>query len=228
MITSDISGVVKIWDVRNFMCMQTFQAPVDELNAFTITHPKKRIITAHRHLQFYEYDEPKDQDLTDEKYCIKVLFNSLMNNFITLHADSIKIWDARNGHLLRVHRELSPFELTQMALDNRQRKLFVGDSEGKLFTVNVKNGAKMKKFEKHTKLVQDLVYWTSASYDNKEKESQRRIISISRDKVMNVHDEDQLDPIKSVRYQMQKHSESLNKLSLKKNTELVASCGDDG
>jgi hypothetical protein len=42
-----------------------------------------------------------------------------MNNFITLHSDSIKIWDARNGHLLRIHRELSHFELTQMALDNR-------------------------------------------------------------------------------------------------------------
>lgn len=86
----------------------------------------------------------------------------------------------------------------------------------------------MKKFEKHNKIIQDLVYWTSTSYDNKEKDSQRRLISISRDKVMNVHDEDQIDPVKSVRYQMQKHSEGLNELSLKKHTEIVASCGDDG
>ncbi len=34
--------------------------------------------------------------------------------------------------------------------------MFVGDADGKIFTVNIKNGAKMKKFEKHTKIVQDL------------------------------------------------------------------------
>ena len=103
-ITSDISGMIKIWDVRNFVCMQTFQAPVDELTTFAITHPKKRIITGNRNLLFFEYDEPKDQELTDENYVIQVIYNSLMQIFITLHSDSIKLWDAKTGALQRVHR----------------------------------------------------------------------------------------------------------------------------
>jgi len=36
-----------------------------------------------------------------------------------------------------------------MCLDSRERKLFVGDSEGDLFTVNVNNGARMMDFDSH-------------------------------------------------------------------------------
>lgn len=48
-----------------------------------------------------------------------------------------------------------------MIIDMRERKLFVGDSEGRIFTVNIKNGAKMKKFERHHKMITDLAHWTS-------------------------------------------------------------------
>ncbi len=28
-VTADTSGMVKVWDVRNFLCVQTFNAPLD-------------------------------------------------------------------------------------------------------------------------------------------------------------------------------------------------------
>ena len=68
---------------------------------------------------FYEYDEPKDHNLTDEKMCLKVLYNSVMSYFVTLHADSIKTWSAKTGKLVGVYRELSQYELTTCILDNR-------------------------------------------------------------------------------------------------------------
>ena len=39
--------------------------------------------------------------------------------------------------------------MTKICLDFRERKLFVGDSEGELFTVNVNNGARMMDFDQH-------------------------------------------------------------------------------
>ena len=82
--------------------------------------------------------------------CLRILYNEVMLTFITLHPDCIKVWDARDGRLVSVFRELSKErELTVCVLDQRKRKLFVGDSEGKIFTVNLKNGAKLKKFERH-------------------------------------------------------------------------------
>lgn len=60
MVTADISGMVKVWDVRNFLQIQTFNVPADEVAAFTLTYPKKQIIVGARKLYYYEYDEPKD------------------------------------------------------------------------------------------------------------------------------------------------------------------------
>jgi len=84
--------------------------------------------------------------LTDEKMCLKILYNDVFIVFITLHPDVIKVWDAKTGKLDSVFRELSSAELTNCILDFRKRKLFVGDSEGRIFTVNIRNGAKMKEF----------------------------------------------------------------------------------
>ena len=45
-----------------------------------------------------------------------------------------------------------------MQLDNKQRKLFIGDSKGKIFTFKVKNGLKIKEFEEHKQEVTGLSF----------------------------------------------------------------------
>ena len=62
---------------------------------------------------------------------------------------------------MSVYRGLSPHELTSMILDNRERKLFVGDSGGYIFTVNIRNGARMKDFQNHEEAVTGLAFWCS-------------------------------------------------------------------
>ena len=69
-------------------------------------------------------------------------------------------------------------------MDERKRKLFVGDQKGRLFSINIKNGAKMKKFKKSKKKkekggskekndISSLYYWgdknilISSSWDGK-------------------------------------------------------------
>ena len=160
--------MVKVWDVRNFLCVQTFNAPVDKLTSFCLTHGsasnqamKKRIICGGKRLHYFEYDEPKDQLLTDEKPCTQVIFNSTLLCFITMHSDCLKVWDAKTGKLESVYRNISNDELTSAITDNRERKLFVGDSGGSIFTVNIRNGARMKDFQKHESAVSGLAFWSS-------------------------------------------------------------------
>jgi len=61
---------------------------------------------------------------------------------------------------------LTQKEITSICLDNRERKLFIGDSRGRCFSINIKNGAKMKKFKKGEKAknkdkedISCLYYW---------------------------------------------------------------------
>lgn len=150
-ISADISGMFKVWDVRTFTAVQTFNCPMNEINCFAVTTPPKRIIAGGRKLWFYDYDEPTDNDLADDQGCLAVLYNPVFYTFITAHPKRIRTWDATNGALQSVFRDLTHKEITSICLDERKRKLFVGDSRGRMFTINIKNGAKMKKFKKNDK-----------------------------------------------------------------------------
>lgn len=53
-----------------------------------MTYPKKRVVIAERYLHFYDYDEPKDQLLTDETVCLRVVFlilGHLLLIYILIH-----------------------------------------------------------------------------------------------------------------------------------------------
>jgi hypothetical protein len=73
-----MSGGVKIWDFRTLAPQQSFNSMMKRINCFCLTYPYKRIILGGKTLEFYDYDEPKDQYLTDEKKCLKVLYNDVL------------------------------------------------------------------------------------------------------------------------------------------------------
>lgn len=79
---------------------------------------------------FYDYDEPTDHHLADDQACIAVIYNPVFYTFITAHPKCIKVWDACNGKLISVFRDLTTRDITCICLDERKRKLFVGDSKG--------------------------------------------------------------------------------------------------
>ena len=52
-------------------------------------------------------------------------------------------------------------------------------------------------------MITDLAHWDSDSLGNADSHnSQRRVVSISREDTVNIHDEDSQDPHKSCRYEM--------------------------
>jgi len=98
-VSADISGMFRVWDVRTFTTVQTFNCPLNEINCFAVTSPPKRIVAGGRKLWFYDYDEPTDNHLADDQSCIAVLYNPVFYTFITAHPKCIKIWDATTGAL---------------------------------------------------------------------------------------------------------------------------------
>jgi WD40 repeat protein len=207
----------RVWDVRTFTTVQTFNCPLNEINCFTLTHKPKRIIAGGRRLVFYDYDEPTDHHLADDQACLCVLYNSVFYTFITAHPKCIKVWDATNGKLISVFRDLTTRDITCICLDKRKRKLFVGDSKGRVFSINIKNGARMKKFKRHKADVSSLYYWGDRNI----------LISSSWDNKVRLYDDSTSESEGSKRYTMKKHKQSCNFIDFKPSHSLCASASDD-
>lgn len=217
LITADMSGMFKVWDVRTFTCIQNFNTSKNDLNCFEVSYPEKKIIAGFRKLQFFQYDEPKDQNLADEGICICALYNSVFYNFITIHPKTIKVWNAIDGRLVHVFRDLSKGDLTCAAVDSRQRKLYLGDSLGNVVSVNIKNGARIKKFLKHSDEVTSLLYW----------EKNKFLVSSSWDGKVRIHDDSKSESKGTIRFDGIQHSNSANFVAGNEEYNVIASCSDD-
>jgi WD40 repeat protein len=155
------------------------------------------------------------------------LYNPIFYTFITAHPKCIKIWDATTGALQSIFRDLTHKDITSICLDERKRKLFVGDSRGRMFSINIKNGAKMKKFKKGEKTknkdkedVSAMYYWGS--------DNNNFVLASSWDGNVRQYDDTDATEEGVKKYTMDKHKDSVTYLDFKTSESLCASCGDDG
>ena len=250
-VSADISGNFRIWDVRTFTTVQSFNCPLNEIQCMAITQPPKRVIAGGRRLVFYDYNEPTGHNLADDEPCICLLYNPVFYTFITAHPKCIKVWNASNGSLLSVFRGITKSEITSICMDERNRKLFVGDQKGRTRCLNIKNGQKMKSFkkkkvpgevaDKEKELISGLKYWGIGAGGDEETTAtiKNQIIVTSWDAQLRFFDDDDANTRKGfMLHSSQKHTEQINFVDFKlvespnmNNKQLqgiIATCGDDG
>jgi len=218
LVSADVSGVVKVWDVRTYTTVQQFSTSMKEIESLEIIKEPHMMIVGGKHLGFYECEKMENVNLTDDESCISIIYNSVFFTFITTHPKSVKVWDAETGKLESVYRNLTSQDITSVVIDVRQRKLFVGDSKGRVFAVNVKNGALMKKFAKHANVASCLVY----SGETVE------LVSCGWDGIVMVHDDSPSESQSDARSKFSLHMDQVNYITLDENAKLLASCADDG
>ena len=236
-ISADISGMFRVWDVRTFTTVQTFNVPnMNEINCLAVTQSPKRIIAGGKKLAFYDYDEPTDHHLADDQACLCVLYNPVFYTFITAHPRCIKVWDASNGCLQSVFRDITSRDITCMCLDARNRKLFVGDQRGRTYSVDVKNGVKLKKFKKDKSKerekddISSLIYWDEAA------SAINNLIVASWDGKIRLYDDKDPHREGTIRNTIDRHKKEVNFVDFRleqrdKSTAsdaITASASDDG
>jgi len=104
MITADIEGSFKIWDIRNFSCVQTFRTEEKKVSSFcgfVAIHSNKRLVGVGRKLTFFDYEKIEQPKLTDEMPIVTALYNPTTFTFITVSNKFVKIWDAAKGEVSR-------------------------------------------------------------------------------------------------------------------------------
>ncbi|KAG9407339.1 hypothetical protein AC1031_002067 [Aphanomyces cochlioides] len=221
-ITADIDGVFKVWDIRNFACMQTFSAEnanMSDIKAFVSVSSQKRLVAGGKRMTIFDYEKLRNPKLTDDFPVFAALFNPISLTFITAAGTDIKIWDANLGRLIRIYKGLSSTDLTALCLDTRCRKFIVGDHEGNIKVYDYLNGVCMKSFayaelngRAHSAEVSKLLYCNEY----------RTVISTSWDTTVCIHDESDPEHGILLRRMTGGHSGDITSLSFSYNLSLVA------
>jgi len=151
LVTADKDGVFRVWDVRNFACVQTFTCEErwkTGISRFVSLPRHKKLMAVGRAVHTFEYQHLDNPDLTDDTPCFAALYNATTATFVTVSAKDVRIWDARSGALSRVYSNVSKggAELTAVCLDSLQRKLLVGDHVGAARAINYLNGQELTSF----------------------------------------------------------------------------------
>jgi len=147
-ITADITGTLKVWDIRNFACMQTMTAdPPQEISDFTSVHRMKSLMVGGKQMHLFDYEKLTNPQMTDDLPLFAAFYNPTTMTFITASGRDIKLWDARHGTLIKRFRGLSSVSsLSALCLDDRERKFIIGQHDGSIVVCDYVNGSEMKRF----------------------------------------------------------------------------------
>jgi len=153
LISSDSDGLIKVWDIRSFECIQTINVQENfESNKFNLSYmlslwSHKRLMVAGRQLLFFEYDKNLNPTLVDDSSPLACYYIAHSQEFITPIMNSIKIWNALNGTIKKRLEDVVPqrvAEVTAFCLDTNKKRFVVGDSKGQVKVFSCNNGALMK------------------------------------------------------------------------------------
>jgi WD40 repeat protein len=159
-LTADADGIFKLWDLRNYRCLQTFtRERTKGITSFAYIPKRDRIVCGLKSLRFFEQGQDKNiSTVSDLKPCICLLYNSTTLSIATAHGRDVKLWSALTGKLIVVFKSLTSSDISAMCLDDRERKLIIGENCGKIGVYNYLNGALMKEFSPHDGEVVSILY----------------------------------------------------------------------
>lgn len=147
-ITVDEVGIVKVWDMRKFECLQTLNTPDPIVSDLCVAESYKSFFVGGRRLFRFCYEGFRHANLADDHEVSCVLYNETFAHFVTACGPLVKIWDAKTGKILKTYRNfVSEGVISSLCLDDRERKLILGTDSGEVKVFEYLNGAKMKELE---------------------------------------------------------------------------------
>lgn len=142
------------------------------------------LITAGHRVRFYDHCEVKDrEEIFYAYYCtaLNVVLGATSSKLLLWRGDTGALWKTYEYALVVTEdaRAAQARAMTAVCVDDRERKLIVGDDAGSVKVLNLVNGNVMKELDPHTHAIVDVSYVLYG----------KRVISISIDSVLHVSDE---------------------------------------
>ena len=177
LITADESGIFRVWSSDSFDCLEEFQTK-QLLRSFLVLPPlfqhDTMLLGAGESVEIYRYfNAPKTETI------VFVAFNAIFSLFLIITSERIIHYDAETGQEAAAFLVESLDLITAACMDERGRKLILGDHSGRIGVINIKNGVLMKYLDPHASEI------TSLAYVHRSK----CVISTSTDATVRIYDE---------------------------------------
>jgi len=177
-ITADIRGIFRLWDMRNYCMVETFgasremQTGTGTTNSFCVVPPHKLLAAGGHNVSLYNYqDDRGGESVTDIGGISDALYNPRVGEFYTTTKRTLKAWNASSGKVSKVFRDLTTHEVTAACMSENGRKVYLGSASGAVTSHSLNNGKLLCEFERHSKDISCMAHWPgtnnffSASWD---------------------------------------------------------------
>jgi WD40 repeat protein len=172
----DASGEIRLWDTsksnpndKEERQIDSFRILDDHIRSFEISSKLSSgqfnscgggaFIIAHgrrQHAVRVADVSPKESPF------VKVLFSSTLKLIVLVHTNEIVFWDAASGEEVKKVDNVGPVasavNITTAEMDDRQRKVIVGDTRGVVTMYNMCNGIKLKTFPAVSSPIKFIMY----------------------------------------------------------------------
>lgn len=154
-ISADIDGWVKVWDIRNLGCSQTFNLEEKQsgfrfaLSDFTYLQHHQRLVFGGKSLTFYDYDKNHNPYLVDDNLPLGSFYTPTYHKILTPISNKVKVWNALTALPETLYAPSAESEISFVEMDDWEKRIIVGDIKGRTKVYNIKNGALMKSLNDH-------------------------------------------------------------------------------
>eukprot|EP00756_Hemistasia_phaeocysticola_P000934 Hpha_TRINITY_DN10671_c0_g1::TRINITY_DN10671_c0_g1_i3::g.156704::m.156704 len=148
-MTADVTGTVKVWDLRSMRCVQTFPVgwgpeesialPVHtRLSSICYADSTGGLVTAAWrqivvHRQHGEgVPAPLRACPAEEAPVSLITFNPTQRSFLTACGRDVRVWDMDQGCMSAVFAGIVTSDITALCLDEYGRRFYLGTQEGKI------------------------------------------------------------------------------------------------
>jgi WD40 repeat protein len=157
-LSCDLHGVVKLWDLRRLQCVQSFHATDAQAEKSGEIEPleprtmcclhRDRFLLSGRRMVAFERGHSQPQ-LTADSPIMAIAFSHRKFEIATSVKNNVRIWCALTGKIVAVHNHIIEGNITALALGLGERRCFVGSDKGNLCVINFACGAPLKTMTSH-------------------------------------------------------------------------------
>ena len=207
LISLDILGNIKVWDTTELINFQTLKLN-EEIedketkktvhNAHTENNTKKKKLSSNlkmvylRKLKkifiygnkniFFETDLSNFPDLADDQVICSCYYDKTTKNLLSFCLKKIKFWNLLTGKVTQIYDDPMGAEMTAIAVDKPCKRAYLGDNNGKLRNINLKNGTLLKDLQPHNTEIKFLIHSMELNL----------LATCSIDNVIKIHDDHEL------------------------------------